>query len=67
MRLLNEQYKPKRKAQVDGTRIELGADWVLVLPDPDEPFFRIFAESNSGPQAQDLADKYARVVEGLQH
>jgi len=67
MRLLNEQYKPKRGVQVDGTRIDLGVDWVLVLPDPDEPYIRVYAESNSGPQAQDLADKYARVVEGLQH
>ncbi len=67
MRLLNEQYKPKRAAQIDGTRIELGLEWVLILPDPDEPYFRIFAESGSGPQAQDLADKYSRVVEGLQH
>mgnify|MGYP005849940397 CR=1 FL=1 len=67
MRLLNEQYKPRRGSQVDGTRIDLGQEWVLVLPDPDEPFFRIFAESTSGQQAQDLADKYARVVEGLQH
>ena len=67
MRLLNEQYKPKRSAQIDGTRIELGKDWVLVLPDPDEPFFRVYAESTSDAQAQDLAEKYARVVEGLQH
>jgi len=67
MRLLNEQYKPKRSAQIDGTRIDLGKEWVLVLPDPDEPFFRIYAESKSGPEAQDLAEKYARVVEGLQH
>jgi mannose-1-phosphate guanylyltransferase/phosphomannomutase len=67
MRLLNEQYKPTRKGQIDGTRIEVGKDWVLVLPDPDEPYIRVFAESGSGPQAQDLADKYARVVEGLQH
>ncbi len=68
MRLLNQQFKPPRSAQVDGTKIELGAkDWVLVLPDPDEPFFRVFAESDSTPQAQDLADKYARIVEGLQH
>ncbi|MCL6430777.1 MAG: mannose-1-phosphate guanyltransferase [Anaerolineae bacterium] len=67
MRLLNEQYKPKRGAQIDGTRIDLGKDWVLVLPDPDEPYVRVIAQSESGPQAQDLADKYARVVEGLQH
>ena len=67
MRLLNEQYKPKRADQIDGTRIDLGNDWVLVVPDPVEPYFHVYAESSSGTQAQDLADKYARVVEGLQH
>jgi mannose-1-phosphate guanylyltransferase/phosphomannomutase len=68
MRLLNQQFKPPRSAQIDGTRIDLGnAEWVLVLPDPDEPVFRVFAESDSEPQAQELADKYARIVEGLQH
>ncbi|HOG45603.1 MAG TPA: nucleotidyl transferase, partial [Anaerolineae bacterium] len=68
MRLLNQQFKPPRSAQIDGTKIELSAkEWVLVLPDPDEPYFRVFAESDSAPQAADLADKYARIVEGLQH
>lgn len=68
MRLLNQQFKPPRSAQVDGTKIEIGAkNWVLVLPDPDQPYFRVFAESDSASQAQELADKYARIVEGLQH
>jgi mannose-1-phosphate guanylyltransferase / phosphomannomutase len=67
MRLLNEQYKPKPEEQIDGTRINLGQEWVLILPDPDEPYFHVYAESTSGAQARELADKYTRVVEGLEH
>jgi mannose-1-phosphate guanylyltransferase/phosphomannomutase len=36
------------------------------LPDADRPLFHVFAESVSSDQAQALAEKYARVVSGLQ-
>lgn len=65
MRLLNEQYRPRRTEQIDGVKIDLGAEWVLLLPDPDQPLFRVYAESSSASQAQQLADKYALVVESL--
>ncbi|MGB9880077.1 MAG: hypothetical protein ACPLRM_04870, partial [Anaerolineae bacterium] len=66
MRLLHERYKEKREAQIDGVKIHLGKDWVLVLPDPDQPLFRVYAESDSVISAEELADKYAHIVESLQ-
>jgi mannose-1-phosphate guanylyltransferase/phosphomannomutase len=67
MRLLNQQYRERLGEQIDGIRINLGEDeWVLVLPDPDEPIFHIQAQAPSQAQAQDLVAKYARIVEGLQ-
>lgn len=66
MRLLNEQYKSRRAELIDGIKILLGEEWVLILPDPDQPRFRIYAESSSDAEANALADKYAHVVEGLQ-
>ncbi len=66
MRLLHERYKEQREVQVDGVKINLGKDWVLVLPDPDQPLFRIYAESDSTTAAEELADKYAHIVESLQ-
>jgi len=66
MRLLHERYKTSQEAQIDGVRVQLGNEWVLVLPDPDHPLFRVYAESNSMTAAQELADKYAHVVESLQ-
>ena len=66
MRLLHERYHASKEIQIDGVRVQLGNDWVLVLPDPDHPLFRVYAESDSTTAAQELADKYARVVESLQ-
>jgi mannose-1-phosphate guanylyltransferase/phosphomannomutase len=66
MRLLHERYQESREAQIDGVKVQLGDDWVLVLPDPDRPLFRVYAESDSPGAAEDLADKYAHIVESLQ-
>jgi mannose-1-phosphate guanylyltransferase/phosphomannomutase len=66
MRHLNEQYRDRKEKQVDGLRIRLeNDDWVLVLPDPDEPVVDIYAESDSDDQAGELADHYRHVVEEL--
>jgi len=65
MRQLHERYRKKRKAQIDGVEVQLGNEWVLILPDPDRPLFRIYAESDSTPAAEELADKYVHIVESL--
>ncbi len=68
MRILSEQYRERLEEPIDGVKIDLGKDeWVLVLPDADRPLFHVLAESRSRDAAQALADKYARVVSGLQH
>ncbi|GCE46903.1 mannose-1-phosphate guanylyltransferase/phosphomannomutase [Thermosporothrix hazakensis] len=66
MRILSEQYRERRAKPIDGIKIDLGSEWVLVLPDADNPLFHVVAESTSNEQAQALAEKYARVVSGLQ-
>jgi mannose-1-phosphate guanylyltransferase/phosphomannomutase len=66
MRLLNEQYKDSIVEQVDGIRIRLGdREWALIVPDADNPVFYIFTESTTSDSAAILADRYARVIEGL--
>jgi len=67
MRLLNQQYKDRRADLIDGIKILLGEDaWVLILPDPDFPKFHVYAEARSDTDAEDLAGRYVRIVEGLQ-
>ena len=66
MRMLHERYNDGKQEQVDGVKVCLANDWVLVLPDADRPLFRIYAESDSIAAANYLADKYAHIVESLQ-
>lgn len=67
MRLLNREYKDRLGEQIDGVKIHLSdVEWVLVLPDPDQPLFHIFAEAASDEQAQGLVERYTRIVEGFQ-
>ena len=66
MRLLNQQYKDRRADLIDGIKILMGeGEWVLILPDPDYPKFHIYAEAHTAGEAQDLVDRYVRIVEGL--
>jgi mannose-1-phosphate guanylyltransferase/phosphomannomutase len=67
MRILSEQYRERREEPIDGIKIDLNKEWVLILPDADRPLFHVMAESKTRDAAQSLADKYARVVTGLQH
>jgi mannose-1-phosphate guanylyltransferase / phosphomannomutase len=66
MRLLNEQYQDKRLDQIDGVKIGLGDEWVLILPDPDGPFFHVIAEGSSDARATILTQQYASLVAELQ-
>lgn len=66
MRILNQQYQERQLDQVDGIKIDLGGEWVLILPDPDGPFFHVIAEGTSEEQARILTEKYAGLVAGLQ-
>ena len=66
MRLLNQQYKDRRADLIDGIKILLGeGEWVLILPDPDYPKFHIYAEAGSDGEAEELTERYVRIVEGL--
>jgi mannose-1-phosphate guanylyltransferase/phosphomannomutase len=67
MRLLNERYRDHRRELIDGIKVILNdKEWTLILPDPDQPVFHVYAESNSAEQAEALADEYARLAEELQ-
>jgi mannose-1-phosphate guanylyltransferase/phosphomannomutase len=67
MRLLNEQMKDQIVEQVDGVKIRLGdGEWVLFIPEPDQPLFTIYTESKSHVDADALAKRYARVIQEMQ-
>ena len=67
MRLLNQQYKERLGQQIDGIHIKLGENqWVLILPDPDSPVFHLHCQAPTQQAAQDLIEKYIRIVQGLE-
>jgi mannose-1-phosphate guanylyltransferase/phosphomannomutase len=66
MRILNEQYADRLLDQIDGIKLDLGDEWVLVLPDPEGPFFHVIAEGTNDEQARILTEKYAGLVLNLQ-
>ena len=65
MRRLHEQYQDYGAQMIDGIRIPLGDEWVLIRPDPDLPIYHVNAESRSDQEARALVDKYVRIVESL--
>jgi mannose-1-phosphate guanylyltransferase / phosphomannomutase len=66
MRHLLEEHEGSLVEMVDGLRIEQPEGWALVLPDPDEPVYRVYAEADDQPGAEALAERYTRRVLELQ-
>jgi mannose-1-phosphate guanylyltransferase/phosphomannomutase len=50
---------------IDGVKTYRGKDWALVVPHPEEPLIRVWAEAGSNQEAESLAEEFAAVVEDL--
>ncbi|MGI8588479.1 MAG: sugar phosphate nucleotidyltransferase [Chloroflexia bacterium] len=67
MRLLNERYRDNNIPQIDGVKImERDNEWVLILPDADQPTFHIITEARNNDRAAALMEKYSALVGSLQ-
>lgn len=66
MRLLIEQYADRQLDQIDGIKLDLGEEWVLMLPDHEGPFFHVIAEGTNDEHARMLTEEYANLVLNLQ-
>ncbi len=66
MRLINEKFDGYTNQTQHGIKVNLGADkWVLIVPDPDQPYFRVTTEAESQVEAEALADEYAQIIEKI--
>jgi len=66
MRLINEQFETYNSPTSHGVKLNLGPNkWALIVPDPDQPYFRINTEADSQIEAEALADEYAQLVEKI--
>ncbi len=65
MRELVEQTQHQPVDLIDGVKVWHGDDWVLVIPDTDEPITHLWAEGRDDRGARRLADEYTRRIEQL--
>jgi mannose-1-phosphate guanylyltransferase/phosphomannomutase len=66
MRLISEKFDEYVNQTQHGVKVDLGTDrWVLIVPDPDQPYFQVTAEAASQAEAEALADEYAQIIERI--
>jgi len=63
MRYLLEETKGEQVELIDGIKVFHDGGWTLILPDSDEPEFRVVANALSPQRAEELASSYARKIE----
>lgn len=66
MRSLIEEHSNDPVEMIDGLKVFHDSDWVLVLPDSDQPVFQVYSEASSQEEADALAQLYLGRIEGLQ-
>jgi mannose-1-phosphate guanylyltransferase/phosphomannomutase len=64
MRKMSEDSVDLEASFTDGVKVQIGGDWVLVLPDQHRPVAHIVAESKDEQRADKLVETYRRKVEG---
>jgi mannose-1-phosphate guanylyltransferase / phosphomannomutase len=65
MRMLRERLRGQGDESIEGIYVDLGEEWVLILPDPEEPSFWIHAEGHNAHRARELVDEYNSLVSDL--
>ena len=65
MRHVASVAAPGKLVLLDGVKIVANDRWALVIPAPDEPMCRIWAEAPTLTETEELADRYARIVEDV--
>ena len=63
MRRLTQKLGQARVSLVDGIKVFLDqSEWVLVLPDPEEPLFHLYSEAGTDDRALELAKEYEAIL-----
>jgi mannose-1-phosphate guanylyltransferase/phosphomannomutase len=63
MRRLIEDAKGTRVELLDGIKVFSEEGWILILPDCEEPVFKIVSEAASPEAAENLAHRYIKKIE----
>jgi len=65
MRRLVERLDGDQTVTIEGVKAFRGRDWALVVPHPQEPLVRVWAEAGDRAAAESLAAEFASLVEEL--
>lgn len=63
MRKMSEDSLDKEATFIDGIKVSLGDDWLLLLPDQYRSFIHLVAEARESKSAQKLIEEYRGKVE----
>ena len=66
MRNLFEENKNRLLEMTDGLKVFHEQGWALVLPDAEEPIFKIYSEANTSEEADALSQIYLNRIQQLQ-
>jgi mannose-1-phosphate guanylyltransferase/phosphomannomutase len=62
MRMIMERHLHEKVDLTDGVKVFVDGGWVLVVPDPDRPEYRIVASTQDGEWAERLVNEYSEIV-----
>ena len=62
MRKMSEDSLEKEATFIDGIKVHLGSDWLLVLPDQYLPIVHIVAETGDQKSAQKLLGEFEKKI-----
>ena len=62
MRRLVEAYRSERIDLTDGLKVEIEGGWVLVLPDPDRPSYRVIVSMGAESEAAPALARFVKSV-----
>jgi phosphomannomutase len=62
MRLLVDSHRSERLDLTDGLKVAVAGGWVLVLPDPDRPSYRVIASMANEVDARRELTAYVQAV-----
>lgn len=63
MRALIAATADDRTDLVDGVRVHLDGDWVILYPDNDRPYFHIIAEADTLARAEAHVARYRKILD----
>ena len=65
MRRLVERLNGERIVTIDGVKAYRGEDWALVIPHPQEPLVRVWAEADGTEASERMAQEFGALIEEL--